>query len=55
VTWCSGVMTSTGGEAAPRRGNGADDASWADLNLTGPKNKENPHGQFNWYIWTVKI
>jgi hypothetical protein len=30
-------MTSAGGEAAPRRGNGGDDASWADANLTGPK------------------
>jgi hypothetical protein len=31
-----------GGEAAPRRGKGGDDVSWADANLTGPKiNKNN--------------
>jgi hypothetical protein len=23
---------------------GGDDVSWADVNLTGPENKENPHG-----------
>jgi hypothetical protein len=38
------VATSAGGEVAPGRGNGGDDASWADVNLTEPKNKENPRG-----------
>jgi hypothetical protein len=33
-----------GGEATPRREKGGDDASWADANLTGPKNKENTCG-----------
>jgi hypothetical protein len=40
VTWCSGVTTSTRGEAAPRKGKGGDDASWTNANLTGPKNKK---------------
>jgi hypothetical protein len=47
--------TLAGGETAPQRGKGGDDASWADVNLTGPKNKENPHGRFSYYKWTVKI
>jgi hypothetical protein len=29
---------------APGRGKGGDDASWADTNLTGPKNEENQRG-----------
>jgi hypothetical protein len=37
-------MTSARGEMAPGRGKVGDDASWVDANLTGPKNKENPHG-----------
>jgi hypothetical protein len=45
VTWHGGVTTLVGGEVAPRRGNGGDDASWGDTNLTGPKNKENPRGR----------
>jgi hypothetical protein len=43
------------GQAPPERGKGGDDVSWADVNLTGPKNKEKPHGQFSCYKWTVKI
>jgi hypothetical protein len=38
------VATSIGGEAAPRRGKGGDDASWADVNLTELKNEENSRG-----------
>jgi hypothetical protein len=45
VTWCSSVVTSVGGDAAQGRGKGGDDTSWADANLTGPKNEENTHGQ----------
>jgi hypothetical protein len=44
-----------GGEAAPKRGKEGDDASWADVNLTGPKNKENSRGRFSCYKWMVKI
>jgi hypothetical protein len=32
---------------APGREN-EDDASWADMNLTGSKNEENPRGRFSW-------
>jgi hypothetical protein len=42
-------MTSIGGEVTPRRGNRGNEASWADTNLFGPKNKENPHDRFSWY------
>jgi hypothetical protein len=49
------MATSAGGEVTPRRENAGDDASWADTNITGPKNKENPHDQFNCYKWAVKI
>jgi hypothetical protein len=28
---------------------GNDDASWADANFTGPKNKENSHDRFSCY------
>jgi hypothetical protein len=45
VTRRSGVTTSVEGEAAPERKKGGDDASWADVNLTEPKNKENSHGR----------
>jgi hypothetical protein len=38
-----GVTTSATGEAALGREKGGDDASWADVNLTGPKNEENSH------------
>jgi hypothetical protein len=44
VTRCGGMATSAGGEVAPGRGKGGDGANWADVNFTGPKNKENPHG-----------
>jgi hypothetical protein len=37
---CSSVTTSAGGETAPGRGNRGDNASWADMNFTGPKNKK---------------
>jgi hypothetical protein len=36
-------------------GKEGDDVSWANVNLTGPKNEENTHSRFNWYKWTVKI
>jgi hypothetical protein len=42
-------VTSNGGEATPGRGKWGDDDSWADANLTGPKNKESLHGQFSCY------
>jgi hypothetical protein len=48
-------MTSVRGEAAPKRGKGGNDTSWAGVNFTGPKNNENSHGRFSWYKWTVKI
>jgi hypothetical protein len=48
-------MTSSGGEAAPRRGKRENDASWADVNLTRSKNEENLRGRISWYKWTVKI
>jgi hypothetical protein len=37
MTWYGAVTTSARGEAVPGRGKGGDDASWADVNLTGPK------------------
>jgi hypothetical protein len=37
-------MMSGRGEAALGKGMGGDDASWANVNLTEPKNKKNPHG-----------
>jgi hypothetical protein len=49
------VMMSAGGEVALGRGKRGDDASWADVNLTGPKSKENPCGRFSCNKWTVKI
>jgi hypothetical protein len=42
-------MTLVRGEATPDREKGGDDVCWADTNLTGPKNKENTHDQFNCY------
>jgi hypothetical protein len=38
------VATLARGEAALGRGKGEDDASWANGNLTAPKNKENSRG-----------
>jgi hypothetical protein len=47
VIWRDGVTTSTEGEMASGRGNGGEDASWADTNFTGPKNEENLRGRFS--------
>jgi hypothetical protein len=47
VTRRVGVATSPRGETAPGRGKEGDDVNWTDVNLNGPKNKENSHGQFN--------
>jgi hypothetical protein len=55
VTRHSGVMMLTEGEVTPGRGKGGDNVSWADANLTEPKNKENSRCQFSCYNWTVKI
>jgi hypothetical protein len=48
-------MTSARGEVASERGTGGDEASWANVNLTGSKNEENAFYRFNPYKWTVKI
>jgi hypothetical protein len=50
-----GATTSTGVEAAAGREKGADNVSWADENLIGQKNKENPRARFNCNNCTVKI
>jgi hypothetical protein len=55
MTWCGGVATLARGEAALGREKGGDNASWADVNLTRPKIKENPRCRFNCSKWTVKI
>jgi hypothetical protein len=55
VIWRGGVTTSVKGEVALERKKGGDSVSWADTNLTRPKNKENSRGQFSYYNWTVKI
>jgi hypothetical protein len=47
--------TEVGGEAPLGMGKGGNNASWVDMNFTGPKNKENTHGRFSYYKWTVKI
>jgi hypothetical protein len=47
VTWRNGVMTSVGGEMAPKRKKGGDDATWPDANLTGLKNEENSCDRFS--------
>jgi hypothetical protein len=49
------VTTLVRGEAASGRGKGEDDTSCANVDLTGLKNEEDPHGRFSWYKWTVKI
>jgi hypothetical protein len=41
MTQCGGEATSTGGEVTPEREKGGDDVSWADMNLSKSKNKEN--------------
>jgi hypothetical protein len=43
VTRYDSVATSDGGEAAPGRGKGGDDVSWANINLIGLINEENSH------------
>jgi hypothetical protein len=48
------MATSARGAAAPEREKGGDDVSWANVNLTELKNKENPHGQFSCFKWMVK-
>jgi hypothetical protein len=40
VTQHGGMTMLDRGEVAPGRGKGEDDASWADVNLTGPKMKK---------------
>jgi hypothetical protein len=45
------VMLAEGEEARGRRCG----TSWADTNLTAPKNEENLRGRFNCYKWTMKI
>jgi hypothetical protein len=45
----SGVVTLVGGEAAPRRKKGGDDANLTETNLIRSKNKENSRDQFNCY------
>jgi hypothetical protein len=50
-----GMAMSVEREAAPGRGKRGDDASWADTNLTEPKNEENQRGRFSYYKWMVKI
>jgi hypothetical protein len=51
----SGVASSAVREAALGREKGGDDVSWVNVNLTGPKNEDNPRGRFCCYKWTVKI
>jgi hypothetical protein len=52
---CGGMTTPIGAEVAPRRGNGGDNISWVDANLTTQKILENLRGQFSWYKWMLKI
>jgi hypothetical protein len=49
------MTTSVEGEAALGRGKGGDNASWADVNLTRPKNEENPQDRFSWYKCMMKL
>jgi hypothetical protein len=55
VTQRSSVVTSAEAEPASGRGKGENDVSWADANLTRPKNGENSRDRFSCYKWTVKI
>jgi hypothetical protein len=55
VTQRNNMVTLARGEAAPGREKEGDVASWADSNLTGLKNEENPCGRFSCYKWTVNI
>jgi hypothetical protein len=47
VTRRDDVAMSTGGKAAPERGNGGDDASWTYTNLTMSKNKK--------VMWSIQL
>jgi hypothetical protein len=49
VTRHGGVAMSTGGDAVSGREKGEGNVSWADANLTGPKNKENSCCRFSCY------
>jgi hypothetical protein len=44
VTKRGGMATLAGGETPPEEGEGGDHVSWADMNFTDPKNKENSRG-----------
>jgi hypothetical protein len=44
-------VTSARGEVAPGRKKGGDDVSWADINLTGPKNEK----KSTWSIQLLKM
>jgi hypothetical protein len=55
MTWNGGIAMSVRGEALPERKKGGYDASWADANLTRPKNEENSHGRLSFYKWIVNI
>jgi hypothetical protein len=44
VTKRGGMTTLAGGETPPGEGEGGDDVSWADMNFTDLKNKENSRG-----------
>jgi hypothetical protein len=49
------MTTSARGKTAPGRKKGGNDVSWADMNLTVPKNEENSCGRFSCYKYTMKI
>jgi hypothetical protein len=51
MTRCDGVTTLARGEVPPWRGKGGEDASWADMNLTGPKNEK----KFTWSIQLLQM
>jgi hypothetical protein len=56
MTRCDGVEMSAEGGAAIERGKRGDNASWIDVNLTAPKNKnKNPRNRFSCFKWTEKI
>jgi hypothetical protein len=52
---CGGVVMSAGGEAAVERERGGEDASWANMNLTGPRTEGIPRDRFKCYKWTMNI
>jgi hypothetical protein len=49
---CGDVGRRRGGTGG---GEGGDNASWDDTNLTVSKNEENSRSRFSCYKWTVKI